>query len=299
MFAAIEGGGTKFRCAIGTGIGDIREQVYIPTTNPGDTIATAVAFFRTAQQRHGRASALGLACFGPLGLNPGTAGFGSILDTPKPGWSQVPIAGLLHSALEIPIEVDTDVNGAALAELEQGAGRGLESLAYVTVGTGIGGGIIVHGKRVGGLFHPELGHLRIPRHPLDTDFAGHCSFHGDCLEGLASGPAMQARWHSPAEALPQGHPGWEIEADYLASLCVNITCTVSPQMILLGGGVMACPGLLDKVRLAFARQFNDYLPIAARTGGLDNYIRAPGLGNDAGLAGAFSLAGCAATRATT
>lgn len=290
MFAAIEAGGTKFNCALGTGPEDIRAETRIPTTLPEETLSEVVKFFSEAAGKYGDIKALGLACFGPVDLDRRSPNYGHVLPTTKAHWSNTDIVGILEGKLQAPVGFDTDVNGAALGELKWGAGQGLSSLVYVTIGTGIGGGVVVNGQLVAGLVHPELGHMLVPKHSQDLEFSGHCPFHGACLEGLASGPAMKARWQMAAEHLDADHLAWELEAHYLASLCINITTTLSPQRIILGGGVMQQPSLIMKIRDVFRERFNNYLPIEERVNGLENYIVSPGLGNRAGIAGAFVLA---------
>ncbi len=290
IFGAIEAGGTNFNCAVGSGPDNILARTRIATTTPKETLAAVYAFFQSAIATHGKIEALGLACFGPVDLDRQSPGYGHILRTPKKYWSNTDIVGKLKKRLQVPVGFETDVNGAALAELEWGAGQGLRSLVYMTIGTGIGGGVIVNGRMVDGLIHPELGHMLVPRHARDTQYQGHCPYHGDCLEGLACGPAIHARWGAPAEKLEPDHIAWEVEADYLGSMCMNITATLSPQRIILGGGVMRQPFLIQKVRDVFQHKFNDYLPLDVRAGGLEKYIVTPGLGGRAGIAGAFKLA---------
>lgn len=298
MFGAIEAGGTKFNCALGMGADDILAEARILTTRPEETLDAVVTFFNQAVRKYGNINALGLACFGPIDPDHRSPTYGHVLQTPKAHWSNTDILGILSTRLDTPTGFDTDVNSAALGELLRGAGQGLSSLVYMTIGTGIGGGVIANGRLVTGLIHPELGHMLVPKHPQDSGFSGYCTFHGACLEGLASGPAMKARWGRDPGQLDSRHIAWEIEADYLASLCINITATLSPQRIILGGGVMQQVFLLQKVRDVFRERFNNYLPIDSRAGGLENYIVSPGLGNRAGITGAFALAEAALKRVT-
>src|SRR3989454_7823124 len=213
LYAGLEAGGTKCVCAVGTGPDDLRACTQFATTTPSETIARAVAFFEAYRSR---LMALGIASFGPLDPHPNSASFGFITSTPKPGWAHTDLAGTLSRALSLPVAFDTDVNAAAFAEQRWGAAQGLDTFLYVTVGTGIGGGAMVNGRLLHGLLHPEMGHIRIP-HDLKSDsYPGSCPFHGDCLEGLASGPAMQQRWGMPPEGLPANHAAWVLEAHYLA-----------------------------------------------------------------------------------
>jgi fructokinase len=294
IYAAIEAGGTKFVCALGRADGTLLERVRFPTRDPDSTLAEASAFFDAAAQRHGALRALGIASFGPLELDPQAARYGRLLRTPKPGWHDVdllaPFAGL-----RLPIALDTDVNAAALAESVWGAGRGpdgapLECMVYVTVGTGIGGGVVVHGRTLRGLMHPELGHVPPRRHPDDLGFAGVCPHHGDCLEGLASGPAIVARLGHELGNASQHHPIWDIEADYLGQLCAQLALTVSPQRIVLGGGVMQHARLFAPIRARTRHWLGGYLARHAVEDGIDGYIVAPGLDDRSGILGALLLA---------
>jgi fructokinase len=262
LYGAVEAGGTKFVCLVGTGPGDMREHTRFPTTSPEATLLETVTFFRSAESRLGKLAAIGIASFGPLDVCATSPTFGFITSTPKPGWANVDIAGALRDGLCVNVGFDTDVNAAALGEWRWGAAQRQDTFLYLTVGTGIGGGGMVNGRLMHGLVHPEMGHVRIP-HDLQIDpFAGICPFHGDCLEGLASGPAMAARWLQPAEQLPADHPAWALEARYLALALVNFICTVSPERIVMGGGVMSGGKLLPMIRK----------PVVEL---LHNYVRAP------------------------
>lgn len=284
----VEAGGNKIVCAIGTGPDDVRAEACFPTTAPAETLARAVDFFRAHAAREPLA-AIGIACFGPLDLAPDSATAGFITDTTKPGWSRVDVAGAFRRGLAVPVVIDTDVNGAALGEWRWGAGAGADPVVYVTVGTGIGGGAIVGGRRLHGLVHPEMGHMRIPREPADL-FPGACPFHGDCLEGLASGPAIQARRGLPGEALTVDDPVWGLEARYLALGLVNVIAVLSPQRIIVGGGVMRHPHLLARVRDEAQKILAGYVRAPAVTGAIERYIVPPGLGERAGVLGALALA---------
>lgn len=281
LFGAVEAGGTKFVLAIGRGHDDIVAQTQIPTTSPGETLQRTIEWF----QGKGAIAALGIACFGPVDLDPASPQWGYITDTPKPGWSQASVAARLGSALGCPVGLDTDVNGAAIGEYRHGAAKGCDVAIYVTVGTGIGGGAIVGGETVKGSRHPEMGHVMLCRHPQDLDFAGACSVHGDCLEGLASGPAIKARWGASLSDLAPGHMAHDIIADYLAQFCQTLIALYAPQRIILGGGVLQTAGLLDKIRARAAAYAGSYFGVDA-----DAIIVAPGLGTRSGIAGAFELA---------
>lgn len=291
LYGAIEAGGSKFACAAGYGPTELIESLHaeIPTSTPPVTLRAVVAFFERVREQRGSLAGIGIAAFGPVDLDPGSRTRGRILATPKSGWSGVSLVEPLES-FGCPITLDTDVNAAALAEGSVGAGIGAASLAYVTVGTGIGGGVVVDGRSMKGMLHPEMGHILVRRDARDADFAGICPFHGDCLEGLASGPALLARWKAPVECWPEAHPGLEIVGGYLGQLAATIALMVSCQRIVFGGGVMSSGRLLPFIRQTADRQLNGYLPIEARAGGFERYIAAAALGNLAGLTGAMLLA---------
>jgi fructokinase len=215
--------------------------------------------------------------------------FGYITSTPKEGWIDTDIVGRLHSALNVPVAFDTDVNAAGLAEWRWGAAQGLRNFVYLTVGTGIGGGGMINGALIHGLVHPEMGHVRIPHDRQRDPFAGRCPFHGDCLEGLASGPALAERWGTPPESLAPDHPAWELEAEYLALALVNFICTLSPERIVLGGGVLQQEGLYQRVREKVLDCLNNYVRSPAIIGAIDDFIVPPSLGNRAGVLGAIAL----------
>lgn len=283
----IEAGGTKFVCAVGTGPDDVRAEARFPTTTPDETIGRAVAFFREQEARYGRPAAIGIASFGPLDPNPASPTFGYITTTPKPYWANIDLAGAVRDALNVPIGFDTDVNIAGLGEWRWGAAKGLSNFIYLTIGTGIGGGVLIDGKPVHGLIHPELGHIPLPHDRLVDPYPGRCPFHGDCLEGMAAGPAIGERWGRPAVELPADHPAWQLEAHYLALALQGFICTLSPERIILGGGVMEQPQLFPLVRRKVREYLNGYVQSPALL--LDNaaYIVPPGLGNRAGVLGAF------------
>jgi fructokinase len=285
LYGGIEGGGTKFVCAVGSGPSDILAEVRFPTTTPEETLGKAIAFFK----QQGELAALGVACFGPLDPDPASPTFGRILPTPKPGWTNADVVGALKTGLGLPVGFDTDVNGAALAEWRWGAGRGCDPVLYLTIGTGIGGGAVVNGKLLHGLLHPEMGHIPLPRNPARDPFAGVCPFHGDCFEGLASGPALEKRWGIKAEALPANHPAWELEAHYIALALASYLVTLSPQKIILGGGVTQPTHMLPRIREKTRAVLGGYIQSPRITQDIDHYIVAPGLGARSGVLGALAL----------
>lgn len=289
LVGGVEAGGTKFVCAVGTGPHDMRGEARIPTTTPDETIRRVVTFF-TEHASRTPMTALGIASFGPVDLDPRSATFGSITTTPKPGWRHVDVVGPLRRALNIPVAFDTDVNGAALAEHRWGSAQGVRSLVYVTVGSGIGGGAVIDGQPVHGLVHPEMGHQRLPHDRGRDPFAGVCPHHEDCWEGLASAPALAARWGQDPASLPDGHPAWDLEADYLALGLANLVLVLSPERIVLGGGVMARASLLPKVRSKLVALLGGYVASPALSEGLENYLVTPALGERAGVLGAMALA---------
>lgn len=295
LYGGIEGGGTKFLCAVGTGDGSLLQSTSIPTRDAAGTLAACADFFRQADAHHGAIAALGFGCFGPLQLQPHAPDFGHLLDTPKPGWSGVDVVSPLRAALGVPVALDTDVGAAALAEWQLGAGRGLHSLAYVTVGTGIGGACVP--QPAARLMHAEMGHLPLRRDARDAGFAGICPFHGDCAEGLASGPAIRARWGVDLAALPASHPGREIIAGYLGQLAAAITLTLAPQCIIIGGGVMSDASMLPRVRAAMRGYLGGYVSVLRAAEDFDAYLHAPALGSHSGIKGALLLARTAAASA--
>jgi fructokinase len=289
LYGGIEGGGTKFVCVIGTGPDDIRARATIPTTGPKETLGAAANFFA----RHRAAlpiTALGIGCFGPIDLDPASATWGAITTTPKPGWSGANVARYFAARLGVPIGWETDVNAAAVAERRWGAARGLDALVYFTVGTGIGGGALVAGRPLHGLVHPEMGH--IPLSPLlGAAGPGVCPYHGgNCLEGVASGPALAARAGRPAEALAEDDPLWEDEARYLAFGAAAAALLLSPQRIIIGGGVLKQAHLYPRIRAHFTALVGGYVRSPALAEGAAHYIVPPHLGDHAGALGALALA---------
>ena len=297
LYGGIEGGGTKFVCAIGDAEGKSLAETRFPTTTPEETLSRALDFFRDQTRVFGLLAGLGVACFGPLDPNPASPTYGRILATPKAGWVGTDVVGALQSALPVPIAFDTDVNGAALGEWRWGAAQNLSTFLYFTVGTGIGGGAMVEGRLLHGLIHPEMGHIPLPHSFTQDPFPGSCPFHGDCFEGLASGPAMEKRWGRPAEHLPGDHPAWELEAHYIARALQGFICSFSPQRIILGGGVAQQPVLLPLVRAKVLTYLNNYISSETILSYMDTYIVSPGLGARAGVCGAFALAQQAAAEA--
>jgi fructokinase len=289
FFGCVEAGGTKFACAIGNDRGEILAQERFPTTDPVSTLAAAQAFLRQQSRALGTLAAIGVASFGPVELDRTSARYGFIGKTPKAGWSGTDMAGTLGREFSCPVGFDTDVNAAALAEHRWGAARDVKTLVYVTIGTGIGGGVLIDGTPLHGLMHPEIGHIYPRRHPSDLDFAGVCPFHGDCLEGVAAGPAIVARTGVMLSQLEASHPQWEIEADYLGQMCAHLVVTVSPQRIVMGGGVSQAR-LLPLIRARLRHWLGGYIDRREILDGADGYVVAPELGDRAGVLGALVLA---------
>lgn len=290
LYGGIDAGGTKFLCLVGTGPHDILAEARFPTTTPAETLGRALDFFGP-YARSGALAALGIGAFGPLDLNPNSRTYGYVTTTPKSGWSQVDLCGVLARGLQVPVALDTDVNTAALGEqfwIE--ANHSFDPFLYMTVGTGIGVGVLVDHRPLHGLIHPEAGHTFIPHSWTEDPFEGVCPYHGDCLEGLTSGPAIARRWGVRAEDLPTGHPGWRLEARYLALGICNLAFSFSPQRIVLGGGVLQHPGLIDAVRGQVTRLLNGYIQSDWLGERIDRYIVKPALSGRAGVLGAIALA---------
>jgi fructokinase len=289
MYGGIEAGGTKFVCVIGTGPDDVAETLRIDVVDPAHTIGAALAFFRAAVASGTRIAALGIGSFGPIELRRRNPAYGSITTTPKPGWSGTDIVGPFAAGLGVPVGFDTDVNAAALAEGRWGAARGLESFVYLTLGTGIGGGAVIDGRLLHGLGHPEMGHVAVPRRPGDT-FEGVCPFHGDCLEGLASGPAVAARFGRRAELLAgaDGDAAARLVGYYLAAGVRSLVYALAPQRIVVGGGLSALPGVIDSAQAELVTQLGGYPGLAEHR---DSAFLVPAmLGGSAGPAGTLILA---------
>jgi fructokinase len=288
LIAGVDAGGTTFKCALARLSGEIVARQRVPVTSPGETVNACVHFFEEALARQkGVLAGLGLASFGPVEVDPSSSDYGTILATPKPGWSNTPLLAMFRDRLGVPVNLDTDVNGALAAERRLGAAQGARSAAYVTIGTGIGAGLWAGEGFLAKPLHPEFGHIRVERHPDDLIFRGVCAFHGGCLEGLASAPALEQRFGDPA-ALPSAHRAWTIEAFYLAQACLTLYLSARPERILLGGGIMLAEGLLPKVHAAFADLLGGYLGLSEA--GIAQLIQRPALGDDAGLIGALTLA---------
>ena len=285
VYGGIEGGGSKWECAVGTGPGDLQAAETIPTTSPGETIARTIDFF----VRAGPVAAVGVGSFGPLDPDVASPTWGHITTTPKPGWANTDVAQEIRRRLRVPVAFDTDVNAAALGEHRFGAAVGLDTFCYITVGTGIGGGAMVNGLLVHGLLHPEFGHMRVPHDRARDPFDGVCPYHGDCFEGLASGRAIEQRWGKSARELTDD-AAWRLEADYLALGLVNVICTISPQRIIIGGGVVKQALLLPLVRTRVRELLAGYFDVMQFRQGLDDYVVSPALGDRAGVLGALELA---------
>lgn len=285
LLGGIEAGGTKFVCSIGHPPDEIHAIERFPTTTPEETIGRSIDFFRSQPQLPDQ---IGIATFGPADLHLDSDTYGFITSTPKSGWSYTDLAGRIQRELQVSITFDTDVNGAAMGEYLWGAGYGLKNLLYLTVGTGFGGGALVNGRPIHGLVHPEMGHLLLPRAEGD-DYEGYCPFHRTCLEGMATGPAIRARWGIAAEALPEDHIGWIFEVHYLSHAVVNLILTLSPERIIMGGGVMQQTHLFPAIRSKVVSLLNGYVKASAILDEIDHYIVPPQLGNRAGVLGAMAL----------
>lgn len=291
LYGAIEAGGTKFVCMVAGGPEDIRAETRFPTTTPAETIAKAISFFKEqAETLREPIKALGVACFGPIDLDPNSSTYGYITSTPKLLWRNTDVVGPLQNALQIPVAFDTDVNVAALGEGAWGAAQGLSDFVYLTIGTGIGGGVISGGKPIHGLVHEEVGHMLLPHDKQQDPFSGGCPYHGDCFEGLASGPAMEKRWGIPAYTLPPEHPAWKLEANYIAAAMHNLICITSPKRIILGGGVMQQMQLFPLIHAKTIQMLGGYVQSPAILEKIDSYIISPGLGTRSGGLGAIAIA---------
>ena len=281
---ALEAGGTKMVLAVYDENGQELERMTIPTETPEKTMPAMIDFFRTRE-----VDALGVGSFGPLDLDPASPTYGNITSTPKLAWKDYPLLKNLLDGRDIPAGIDTDVNAAIIAEVEMGAARGCESAVYITVGTGIGGGVYVNGKTAHGLLHPEVGHMLLRPLPDDPIPHGVCPYHDGCLEGLAAGPAIGTRIGGDAKNLPDDHPVCQMEAHYLAQMCVNLITTLSPQRIVLGGGVMQRENILPMVRKETVRLLGGYVQSPMITEKIDEYIVAPELFPVSGLVGSFLI----------
>ena len=279
---ALEAGGTKMVCAVGDETGAVLERVKIPTTMPEETIAAMLDWFEKRE-----IAALGIGCFGPVDLRPGSETYGYITTTPKPGWAWCDMAGAFQRALQVPVGFDTDVNASVLGEVTYGQAKGLQTVLYLTVGTGIGLGIYINGALHHGILHPEGGHVLLTVHPKDT-WKCRCPYHPNCLEGLACGPAIAERWGAKAEMLAQRPEVWELEANYIAQALVDYICVLAPEKIILGGGVMQQRQLFPLIRSETARLLNHYLA-APELQQLETYIVPASLQGDQGIMGCLRL----------
>ena len=288
LLAGIEGGGTKFNCILAYSPNQIVAETRIPTTSPQETLAKVIAFLN--EQSTAEISAIGLAMFGPLDLDRHSPTYGYLKATPKKGWGNTDLLTPLKQAFGVPIGLDTDVNGAAYGEYLWGAAQGLDTFLYLTIGTGIGGGVMANGALLHGQSHPEAGHILIPHDRRKDPFPGGCQFHQDCFEGLASGPAMQSRWGQPAETLPEDHPAWALEAQYIAEAVMNFIQTISPQKVILGGGVMNASWLFPLIRQHLQSRMGGYLRHPNLQEKIMDYVVPPALGSRAGVLGAIGLA---------
>jgi fructokinase len=286
VYGGVETGGTWCVCALGSGPGDIWESVEFPTAGPEETIDRIVSFFES----HPAPDAIGIGSFGPVDADTDSSTWGQVTTTPKPGWQRTPLATTIRDRLDVPVAFDTDVAAAALAEHEWGAGRNRPNLCYLTVGTGIGAGLLVDGRTLRGLVHPEAGHIFVPHDRARDPFGGVCPVHGDCWEGLASGKAIAERWGVEGSQLPEEHDAWSLEADYLAFGILAIVLVASPQRVIAGGGVMQQPGLLPRVRVRLRELVAGYLDTPYLGADIDDYVVPPELGDRAGVLGAIALA---------
>lgn len=280
---AIEAGGTKIVCGVGNEQGIIENRVSFPTEQPEKTLPQIIAYFQDKP-----VEAIGIGSFGPINIDPSSPEYGHVTTTPKPGWTNYPFLAKMKEAFDIPFGWDTDVNAAALGEATWGAAQGLDSCVYYTIGTGVGVGVYAEGKLVHGLVHPEGGHILTRRHPDDT-YEGFCPYHGDCLEGIAAGPAIERRWKVKGSELPPDHPAWAMEAFYIGQAVAGTILLLSPKRVILGGGVMHQLQLFPLIRAEVQRNLNGYVRAEAVLSEIDTYIVPPGLGDNAGLAGSLAL----------
>jgi len=279
----LEARGSKMICAVGTEDGVLLDQTIIPTRGPKETMEDVIAYFRDKE-----IEALGIASFGPVDIHKNSDTYGYILDTPKEAWQHFNLLGTIRDALQVPVELETDMNGACLGELTFGCARGLDSVVYVSIGTGIGAGIAVNGQLLHGMIHPEAGHMLLRRHPRDG-YEGSCPFHATCFEGLASGPAIAERWGRPAEELHNNATVWEMESHYIAQAMVNLILIMSPRVIILGGGVMKNEALFPMIRKRVKKILNEYLN-TDELQNLDQYIVPASLKGNQGVMGCIELA---------
>jgi fructokinase len=289
IYGGVEAGGTKFVCAVGSCPDDLQDEVRFETTSPKETINRTLEYFKKQNLKE-KLLAIGIGSFGPIELNRKLSNYGFITSTPKPGWSNINICGLIKEELKIPVGFNTDVNAAALGEYEWGAGRGLNNFIYLTIGTGIGGGVMINGRLLHGLQHPEMGHIFIPQDIKADPYEGNCPFHKNCFEGLASGPAMKNRWGKSPEDLNKDHKAWDLEAQYISHALTNYICTLSPERIIIGGGIMEQKKLLPLILTSVKKMLNNYIHMEEITDNIEKYIVLPSLGKKAGILGALVLA---------
>ena len=290
-FGAVELGGTKTFVMIAKDKSDIYSRKIFPTLSPNQTISDITNFFqKETKSLDLKLESIGLGSFGPLDLDPDSKTFGYITSTPKEGWQFTNLKGKIEESLQIPASIDTDVNASALGEFRSLLKQDIDSFVYITIGTGIGGGFIINGELVHGLVHPEFGHIRIPHDKRIDPFPGICPYHRDCFEGLASGPALQERWHLSAEQLPKDHMAWELEAEYISLALMNLICTISPQKIILGGGVMLQVHLFNRIYQKTQRVLNNYIKSKYLEDQIRNLIIPPKLKENSGIYGALHLA---------
>jgi len=290
-YGAIELGGTKTNVLVADDQNNPLAKKVFPTLSPVETVADISAFFKatlSAESIH--LQSIGIGSFGPLDLHADSKTYGFITTTPKLGWEFFDIKGKIESALDVRVEIDTDVNAAALGEYSFKAAQTIQNLVYITIGTGIGAGFIVNGALLHGLVHPEFGHIRVPHDQRIDPFPGICPYHRDCFEGLASGPALTERWRMPADQLPEDHMAWELEAEYIAYALSDLICTVSPERIILGGGVMHRYFMYDLIRSKTITFINNYIRSKYLEESIGDYIVSPRWKNESGLMGALCLA---------
>lgn len=289
LFGGIEAGGTKFVCAVGTNPEDLEKPFRFRTTTPTETIDKIIKYFRE-QNRKEKIVAIGIGSFGPVDLKKDSPTYGYITSTPKIKWQNTDFYGKIKKALDVPVGFDTDVNAAALGERQWGAAKDVSDFIYITIGTGIGGGGIINGDFLHGLIHPEMGHIFIPQDKKADPYEGKCPFHGNCFEGLASGTAIKDRWGKSGEKIPRDHPAWKLEAEYISLAVINYICTLSPERVILEGGVMKQKQMLPLVHRRVKTLLNNYIKAPEITDNIEKYIVFPELGDNAGVLGAIALA---------
>ncbi|MCE1253852.1 MAG: ROK family protein [Anaerolineae bacterium] len=289
LYGGIETGGTKCVCMIAGGPDEVIAESRFSTTTPEETLLKAITFFREQKKIH-NLSGLGIGTFGPVDLDPDSATFGYITTTPKPGWANVNLAKRIENELQMPTVIDTDVNAAAMGEYLWGNAGGISPFVYFTIGTGIGMGGLFNGSLMHGLIHPEAGHMILKRDPITDPYAGFCAYHGDCFEGLASGPAIRARWGQSSHTMPDQHPAWKLEANYIAQAMVNTIVLLSPRKIILGGGVMQREHLFPMIQREVVSMLNGYVKSPQILNQIEDFIVPAKLGGRAGVLGSIALA---------